>query len=241
MLISKNCNLVLGDLYFYDFRSCYYTVLENIGWDLSKIETRDKLKRNIQIGYLQKNNPLLGKFLNETARNLISHYIKVNNLKEDDIIITQKDGMIISKKLNIFDDTQPLDLRGIISKLIITTDRKRFLSIFDDGVVEVKGLPNKPIDISFYDKFRSLDFSRKKTLIKGIEYIRQTILNSDRVQWFARKTDDGIYLIPIMGEGDLKINPSGINGIDPSEIDREKIWEELVWPFSRSILIHCQN
>lgn len=241
MNISKTCNLILSDLFLYDFRSCFYNILENIGWNLSKIEYNNKIKRNIQLGYLQKNNPSLGKFLSETSKNLIHHYIKINNLDKKDIIIIQKDGMIITKKLSIFDDTQPIELRGIISKLIISSDRKKTLAIFDDGSVEVKGISNKTVDVSFYNAFKNLDFSRKKSLIKALEHLRQSIMNSNRILWFARKTKENMYTIPIIGEGNLKISPSAINNIDPSEIDKSQIWDELIWPFCRTILIHYHS
>jgi len=241
MKISKSCNLIMGNLFFYDFRSCYYNILKNIGWDLSNIEENNKELRNIQLGLLQKDNPKLGRFLNDTASNLVSYYITINNLSEEDIIIIQKDGIITSKKLDKIDVSQPIELRGIISKLILSPDRKKFISIYDSGDIDIKGVSNKTEDTTFYNLFKSLDYSNKKNLIKGIESIRQNILDSKNIYWFIKKTEDDMYMVPIIGEGDLKISKSSLLTIDLNEVDKNIVWESLVWPFCRSILIHCHG
>ena len=237
MLVSKNCKLVLTDLFFYDFKSCYYNILKSIDFDLSQIDFENKEKRNIQLGLLQKNNPNLSNFLIETSQNLVSFYLHKNNIHEDDIILRQKDGVILRKKLINLNETIPLDLRDIISKMIITINRNQYLTINYKGIVEVKGLSNKPVDISFYNLFRNLNYSNTKQLFHSIDNIRTSILDSQNIFWFIRQIDDD-YHIPIINEGIIKISKSMVKFININEIDRTFIWKDFVWQFAESCLIH---
>lgn len=238
MEISKNCHLVLTTLFSYDFSTCAYNLLKSIGWDLSNINYDDKEKRNIQIGLLQRDNPRLAKFLLNSITNLVNHYFIINDITKDNLVVRARDGFIIKKKMNILDHTMPIDLRSVISKFIISTDRKKYLAIHMNGDVEVKGIKNKTVDVSFYNLFKNLDFSTKRSLLIGLERMRQTILDSENILWFSTKDEDN-YNVPIIGSGILKLNKASLHLIDSGEIDKHFLWEEYVWPFARSILIHC--
>ena len=98
MQISKNCNFVLKDLFSYDFQACNYYLLKNIGWDLSEIPFEDKAQRNIQIGYLQRNNPKLARYLYDSTISLIDMYLSENKVDEQQVIVRARDGVITSKK-----------------------------------------------------------------------------------------------------------------------------------------------
>ena len=238
MEISKNCNLVLTTLFSYDFSACAYNLLKSIGWDLSNINYDNKEERNIQIGLLQRDNPRLAKFLLNSITNLVNHYFVINDITKDNLVVRARDGFIIKKKMNILDHTMPIDLRSVISKFIISTDRKKYLAIHMNGDVEVKGIKNKTIDVSFYNLFKNLDFSTKRSLLIGLERMRQTILDSENILWFSTK-DEKNYNVPIIGSGILKLNKASLHLIDSEEIDKHFLWEEYIWPFARPILIHC--
>ena len=238
MEISKNSSLVLSTLFSYDFSACAYNILKSIGWDLSNIDFDDKKKRNIQIGLLQKDNPRLAKFLLNSINNLVNHYFIINDITQDNLVVRARDGFIINKKMENLDQTMPIDLRSIISKIIISTDRKKYLAIHTNGNVEVKGIKNKTADVSFYNLFRNLNFATKKSLVVGLESMRQTVLSSDNILWFST-TDGYDYNVPIIGSGILKLNRASLQLIDPDELDKHFLWEEYIWPFARSILIHC--
>jgi hypothetical protein len=240
MEISKNCPLIISNLFSYDFSACAYNLLKSIGWDLSNIEFDNKEKRNIQIGLLQRDNEKLAKFLTSSINNLVDYYFKINNIKTENLIVRAKDGFIINKKMAILDHTMPIDLRSLISKIIISSDRKKYLAIHVNGNIEVKGIRNKPVDVSFYKLFRNLSFSTNRNLLSGIENIRQAILNSENILWFTT-IDDNNYIVPILGSGMLKLNRSSLQLIDPEEIDKTFLWDEYIWPFARSILIHCSS
>ena len=93
----------------------------------------------------------------------------------------------------------------------------------------------------YFRMFRNLNFSTKKSLLNGLEAIRQSIMNSTKIMWFVRESEDGAYLVPIIGEGILRINKSSLSMVDIEEVDKSFVWEEFVWPFAKSILIHCYS
>lgn len=238
MEISKTCSLVLTTLFSYDFSACAYNILKSIGWDLNNINFENKDERNIKIGLLQRDNPRLATFLLDSITNLVNHYFTTNDIREKNLIVRARDGFIIDKTMSIIDNTMPIELRSIISKMIISTDRKKYLAVHNDGIVEVKGIRNRTMDVSFYNLFKNLEFSTKRSLLIGLERMRQTILNSDNILWFTIKDNDN-YNVPIIGSGILRVNKSSLQLIDTDEIDKYFLWEEYIWPFARSILIHC--
>lgn len=239
MEISNNCDYIIPHLFSYDFRSCSYNILKSIGWDLSGIDYNNKEKRNIQIGLLQRENPFLTRFILNSINNLIDHYMTINNVNSKDIIVRARDGFISKVRLTVIDDTMPIELRNTISKIIISYDRSKYLALHTNGNVEVKGIRNKVLDLSFYKMFRNLNFSTKKGLLIGLERMRQTVLKSTNILWFVREDEPGSYMIPIIGTGLLKLNKSSLHLVDCDEVDKNFVWDEYMWPFARSILIHC--
>ena len=66
-------------------------------------------------------------------------------------------------------------------------------------------------------------------------------MESDNIKWFSRQVDETTIELPILNEGILKVNKSFISNIDDSEIDKSFIWDEFIWPFAQSLLIHCNS
>ena len=83
--------LIYNDLYEYDFTSCYYNLLKNIGWEMDDIDPNNKKQRNIKIGLLQKNNKYIGEYLQNTVENLIDFYINENNLDKKEILLRKEE------------------------------------------------------------------------------------------------------------------------------------------------------
>ena len=99
MKINENVKLILRDVYLYDIEACHYTIMTKLGMDLTGIDRNDKLERNIAIGKMMRKNPKLTSILRNTTRSIIDEYITRNNIQENDIILRQYDGIIITKTL----------------------------------------------------------------------------------------------------------------------------------------------
>lgn len=238
MWINPNCDLVLSNIYEYDIVACHYHLLKNIGWDMSEIPYDDKITRNIKIGILQKNNPKLINYLLDSTEGVIQYYLDKNKISSNEIVIRVRDGLFLKTQLKDNTSSLPVEFRGMISKFIITLDRRKYLYIKSDGTVKVKGISNRPLDTSFYDLFKTLNFMNKKELIRGIENIRTLINRSNNIKWFTFSNDKS-YHIPIIGVGNIEVSKSGLNYIDDSEVDKKIIWEEYIWPFVQPILLYC--
>ena len=235
MLINKSLKPFLSDLYEYDFSACFYSILKNIGYDVSNIDSVNKVSRNIQIGILQKNNPLLSSFLHSSTAALIDYYLDVNQVDFGNVVWRQKDGIILTAPLKDTNSTLPIEFRGHISKLISSLKKDKILILYDSGKVTPKGILNKTIDMSFYDLFAKLNFSDRNSLIYGLEDIRKKIFESDNINWFARKIDDSYYL-PIIGQGTLKFHRSSLQTIQCKDIDKTILWDSYVWPFCQTLM-----
>ena len=234
MNINLETPLVLSSLYEYDFSSCYYTILKNVHFDLSKINPENKQKRNIALGILQKNNPMISNFLLEKTNLLIDLYLSENNISPEEVIIRQRDGVILSKPMTKLNITMPIDFRGDILKLIFSVKRNSFLFLNSKGKVIVKGI-KKPANSDFYNSFKNLDFCNKSNMINGLERIRLNIMSSLNILQFA--FEDGDELLLPISNGSMKVKKSLLSSMSINNINRTYTWETCVWPFAESLMV----
>lgn len=229
-----NDNL-LQNVYYYDIEKCYYRLLNScIINDKSTDTVYDKIKRNIGIGILQKNNRLLSKHLYNFTIHEISNYIKQNDI-ENNIIITSRDGIICTSQVKCIESV-PLILKYEISTLIINYfNRLSYIQINRDGSVIVKGIRNKVYDTSFYNLFKGLNISNYRELVNGIDNIRSVYLNSDNILWFSEKLKDGLLKIKLKNTS-IVITDENIKNIYHNDIDKYHYWKTLIWPFCKSAL-----
>ena len=239
MYISDKCPLVLSDLYSYDIVSCYYSILDNINSSVvDNIDPEDKKLRNVIIGKSQSENSCLSSLLSYTTESVIDFIIQKNNITNKDIIIRQKDGIILKNRLSKIDYCLELKFHGIISKLVITINRDKFLYIMNDNVY-VKGVRDKPLDCSFYNLFSNIDISTKNNTVKSLSVIRESVYNANNILWFSLPCDDNKYIeIPMKKFGIIKIPLSSISLIDVKDVEKTFLWNDYVWPFCQSILIN---
>ena len=78
MQLNENLNLILKDIFLYDIEACHYTIMKNLGYDMSKIPYENKLERNTQIGKMMRENPRLTSILRKTTESTIDEYILKN-------------------------------------------------------------------------------------------------------------------------------------------------------------------
>jgi len=232
MKINERCSLILYQLYFYDFKSCYPTLLKNIGYKFESA-LNNKLQRNIEIGKLQKDNKDIYEFLSSSTDSLIEYYLEENNVDEKDIILVQKDGFIIKHEITKTSDFMKLDLREILDVMIITPDRKKYIW-WNENKIDVKGVVN------FYDRlldvfklFKKMTFCNKKMLFKQMEYIKNFILNQTDKEFFLIDKD-GVKIIQTKN-GPIRINSTSSFSID--NIDKEKYFNHYIKEFLDAIYL----
>lgn len=236
MEINKKCNLFLRDLYSYDIQSCHYTILENIGFDLTDIPKEEKLKRNIKIGNLMKMNPKLTHVLRSVTTSTINEYILRNDIKEDDIILRQYDGLILTRTLKeTVDRYIPLDLREMFQYMIISIDRSMYIALTSSNI-KVKGVPNSYESMNkIYRKLLNINFMNKSSIFTSLQKIKDSVLNSEDPNLFAIPNGDQ-YTIYFKKYEELKIGKSTINLIDVDDIDKNKYFDFYIKPFIKSIV-----
>ncbi len=238
MIISKTCSLISSPVFYYDVPACNFNLLKFSNKEqLGGVNFDNKRNRNIKIGIKQRNNISVKKFLNFEIDSVIDDLISVNILKEENILCKAKDGFISDKKIEHDIEGINILLKSNISKFIIDIERRKYLSIEFNGNIDVKGLINKPDDISFFDFFKKLDYNNTNNLSRLIEENRKIFLSSDNINYFKRKVNDE-NLIPIKNMGLIKIKDSDLDIINVNQIDKKFIWEEFVWPFCQSILLY---
>lgn len=239
MKINETVPLFLRDVYLYDIEACHYTILQKIGYDMTDIDRDDKLKRNIQIGLLMRKNPQLTNLLRSTTQSIIDEYISVNHLKEEEIIIRQYDGIIITRPLKITDTGQiKLDSRKHFENFIISFDRKMYISIDSSKQVSIKGVSFRyPEMDKMFEKLCKIRYASKIDIFTKLQQIKNEILASTKPELFAIPINEELCHIFFKEYGELEIKKSLLNILDTEDIDRYKYFVMYLEPFMKSIAL----
>jgi len=233
-MINDSCNLVLQDLYLYDFKSAYPRILDGINWDFQDIDLENKHDRNIAIGMAQRDNENLSSFLMNTVGSLLQFYLSENDVKDKDIIVTQRDGFILNTFLTNTDEFLKLDLREHIHLMVITPDRKKYLTISDNGVT-VKGFQNnyKALNSS-YELFGKLNLYNKKVLFKQLKRIKDHVLHGEDKKFYMVEVGERIAVLTKKHGTLVVANENLFNLID---IDTHKYYDHYFREFLEAIFL----
>lgn len=238
MKINPNLKLILNEVYVYDIESCHYTLMKNNGFDLGDIDPEDKLGRNIAIGKIMQQNPRITEFLRTTTIALIDEYITSNEIEDNDIVIRQYDGLLLTKLLhknNI--QSIPLNLRKTFDVFISSIDKSMYIAITTSGDISIKGVPFRYLQMdAIYKKICQLNFANKIALFKGLENIKRSILESNDVKLFAIPNKNNKFSIFLSGYGEMEVSPGTIKLIDTDEIDKMRYFDIYISPFTKSIV-----
>lgn len=239
MKINENLNLILRDTYLYDIEACHYTILKNLGYDLTGIEKDNKLQRNIQIGQMMRKNPKLTSLLRSTTNSIIDEYILRNNIEDDDIVIRQYDGIITVKRLQETKLHQvPLDIRKHFEIFISSYDRSRYIALDSNKEVTIKGIPSRYERIDdLYKKICLINFANKLTIFSRLQQIKDDLLTSSDPWLFAIPMKNGKFNIYLKGYGELEISKQTIKIMDVDDIDKIRYFDFYLKPFTKSIVI----
>lgn len=237
MNINKNTRLFLNNVYSYDISACHYNILKSLNVDVSHLDKDDKLKRNIQIGLMMKDNPKLTGVIRSTTESLIDEYILRNNLKDDDIIIRQYDGFMSLKPLKVTTQLYlPIDLQAIFSVFIISLDRTKFIAT-DGNKISIKGIAHRYEEMDkIYKKILFINYANKGSVFTSLQNIKDEILSSDNPELYCIPSEDKFHVF-LKQYGQFEITKTLVKILDTTDIDRQRYFEFYIQPFFDSITV----
>jgi len=234
MPINDECDLVIQDLFFYDFRSAYQRIMSSIDWDFSEVDIDNKEERNIRIGTDQRGNENLSSFLIDTVTSILDWYLIQNGLDKSNVIISQRDGFILNTKLFKTDGFMNLDFRGIVQLLIISPDRKKYLAVMDDRV-DVKGISNRYSKLDkVYDRFRFLNLYDRSVLFSQLQVIKNLIMDETDKEFFLIPHGEDVAIQSFSGP----VIVSGPESFVIDDVKKELYFKHYVKEFIDAIFLH---
>ena len=238
MDINKTCKLFLKDVYLYDISACHYTILDQLGFDLSLIDKDDKLKRNTQIGLLMKENPRLTTVLRTSTISIINEYIRRNNIKPEELILNAYDGIITTRRLTETTDAYiPIDMQAYYEYMLIAFDRQKYLAKTYDKT-EIKGVSHRyPEMDNMFKKLLNLNFANKIAIFKGLQDIKDEIMTSSNVKLYCIPIGEKQFSIFFKGYGETQISKNMTKILDTQDIDREIYFDMYLKTFCQSIVL----
>jgi hypothetical protein len=238
MEINKNLKLILRDVYLYDIKACHYTIMKNLGFDLEGVDPEDKKGRNIKIGQMMRDNPRITSLLRTTTESVIDDYILKNNIQENDIVIRQYDGLILTRQLTQTNIGHiPLERRNTFQNFISSIDRRKYIALDENMEVTIKGVSHryKEIDKIYARLCKIIDMNRE-SIFRHLQKIRDEIFTSTNTELFGIPTKGNNITIFLKGYGELNISPSTLRIMDVDDIDRERYFKFYIEPFTKSIV-----
>jgi len=206
---------------------------------MDSINKYDKKQRNIQIGFLMKDNPKLTSILRHYTKSLINEFILGNNIKHDEIISEEYDGLLITKPAQIYNQYVDFGLREIYQNLIISNNRNSYIAI-DKEKITIKGIANRyPQMDDYYYKLLKINYSNKQSIFKSLQKIKDDLYNNEDPDLFCIPVkNNNKYEIFLKRYGKMKISETIINMLDVDEIDKNFYFETYLKYFFDSIVIN---
>lgn len=238
MKINPNLNLILKDIYLFDIEACHYNIMKQLGMDISELDENDKTQRNIMIGKMMQQNPKLTSILRTTTTSIIDEYLRRNNIKDDEIVIRQYDGVILTKALTeTHIGSIPLIKRKNYKIFIASIDRKKYIAEDTyEGRLSIKGVPYKYQEMNeIYSKLCKLNFGKKGAIFRGMQNIKESFLNSKNCKLFGIPLKNGKYNIFLLKYGEMQVSVQTLNIMDPDDIDKNWYFNFYIIPFTKSI------
>jgi len=213
--------------------------MTKLGMDLSGIDRENKLERNIAIGKMMRKNPRLTAVLRNTTRSIIDEYIMRNNITENDIILRQYDGIIITKTLaetNIHH--VPLNIRKHYEIFICSVDRKKYIAFDSEHNTSIKGIAFRYDAIDkIYEQICRINYANKDSIFRNLQRIKDNFINSNNPRLFGIPLKNGKINIFLKSYGEVEISPQTLKIIDTDDIDKDRYFKFYIEPFTKSIII----
>lgn len=238
MKLNQNLKLILRNIYSYDISACHYNILKNYGFDLSEINKDDKTKRNIQIGYMMRDNPRITELLRGTTESLIEEYLKKNEIKEEELVIRQYDGFLVTRPLHTTQiGGMPLDLRNQFLVFISSIKRNSYIAIDKNMNVKIKGIPYRYDKMDeMYKKICNAAISGKETVFKNLQKIKDEIMTSKDPFLYGIPVGERKFNVFLKFYGEIEVNEQILKIMDLTDIDRAEYFKFYLDPFTKSIV-----
>lgn len=213
--------------------------MKNLGYDVSEINFDNKIERNIQIGKMMSKNPRLTSLLRNKTKSTIDEYILKNNVVEDEIIIRQYDGLILTRTLR---ETNlgpiPLNIRKHFEIFISSIDRSMYIAYDSSHKTTIKGVAFRyPQMDSIYEKICKINFSSKSAIFKQLQKIKDSFLYSNDAYLFGVPIKENKYNIFLKAYGELEVSKQTLKIMDTDDIDKDRYFDQYITPFTKSIVM----
>ena len=202
------------------------------------INYKNKLERNIQIGQLMKQNPRISSLLRATTKAIIDDYITKNNVKPNEIILRQYDGIILTRLLDYTNIGHILlERRETYQKFIASIDRHKYIALDSNFKLIVKGVSYryKEMDKIYLQLCNILDFN-KVQLFYHLQKLKDQFFSSNDIKLFGIPTINNSVIVFLKGYGEIIVSLPTLKIMDPKDIDREQYFNFYIEPFVKSIV-----
>lgn len=229
----------MRDVHIYDIEACHYTILKNKGFDLSDIDPEDKLGRNIAIGQMMRDNPRITSLLRNTTESVINDYINANSILEDEIVIRQYDGLILTRQIKTTNIGHiPLERRKTFDIFISSIKRNSYIAIDRERKLSVKGVAHQydAMNEMYKQLCIAIDVN-KNARFERLQKIKDEFFESDDPGLFGIPLKNGKFNIFLKGYGEIEVSQSTLKIMDTDDVDRERYFHFYIEPFTKSIVI----
>lgn len=234
--------LIVRDVFSYDIEACHYNLLKKFGYDMENIDRDKKLKRNIQIGKIMRDNQSIKTRLRETTKRIIDDYIEFNELEEKDIIIRQYDGLIIKKRLMETEKSVlPIALQNRFDIVLISIDKNKYIA-FDSikDKIKVKGVPYlyDGMKENYKKLIKIVDIERKSRVLDNLQKFKTSFFEDSKVEMFAIPSDEENEVeIIFKAFGQIKVKRNTLYYMVDDEIDKTFYYDFYLHSFIQSIIL----
>jgi hypothetical protein len=233
--------LIVRDVFSYDIVACHYNLLEKFNYNMINIDKNDKLKRNIQIGKIMRDNESIKTRLRETTARIIDDYISFNELREEDIIIRQYDGLLTTKRLMETEKSVlPIVMQNRYDIFLISIERGMYIA-FDNlkKRVKVKGVPSMYEGIQkYYEKLvRIVDIENKSRVLDNLDKLKKSFYDETDMNIFAIPVDENDVEIMFKAFGQIKVKRNTLYYMTEDEVDKEFYYDFYLHSFIQSVVL----
>ena len=233
--------LIYHDVYLYDIEACHYTILKNMGYKL-EVDNSDKFQRNMYIGKLMKDNPRLISLLRKTTISVVTDYLRENKVKEDEIILRQYDGLILTRKLCQTNLHIPFNIRNIFQVFIFSIDRKRYIALDINNNIIVKGVSHQYDEMNqIYYKLTQFTMLNRESIFRNLDKLKQSFFNNSILHMFTIPIDDKRVRVLLKHYGEITMSRSAAKLITSEDINKTEYFRYYIEPFTQSIILEYLN